>query len=397
MDPHLSFSLFDLDDFLDLSGGCYSESPTPPLDDCQRFSNLLFSRAAPTPAHAPFLAPLVVDPIDVNQQQQGIKAYENPYGEADKFDILKLLALLPNRPNPKFALGVIDLSCAFLVTDPELPDNTIVYVSPSFEKLTKYSEKEIMGRNCRFLQSPAGNVGGGSIRTHCDNESVRHMRQCLDAEEECQVVVLNYSKSGVPFLNLVTMIPVRVQEKGGHSHLYVIGLQIDIGSKMFDRITQGPTQAQPPSRKRTRAEAEGNTDKEKQHQPLHRRLQAIQQPTYGQQALQEPERPLPGNPMQGVCLLNLDGTFLYVSPSAALLLEVFPETLLGHSFYEFLHPSDIQKAGDVHSLIKVKKNHERLTTNVRFSVSGGHRPSSITLDTMENPVTSEVQMVMYIS
>jgi PAS domain S-box-containing protein len=49
-------------------------------------------------------------------------------------------------------LGPIDMTCSFLVSDLRLPDNPIVYVSPSFEQLTGYSTDEILGRNCRFLQ-----------------------------------------------------------------------------------------------------------------------------------------------------------------------------------------------------------------------------------------------------
>ncbi|MFP3360174.1 PAS domain-containing protein, partial [Planococcus sp. SIMBA_143] len=39
-----------------------------------------------------------------------------------------------------------------VITDPELPDNPIVYANEGFEKLTGYTSEEILGFNCRFLQ-----------------------------------------------------------------------------------------------------------------------------------------------------------------------------------------------------------------------------------------------------
>lgn len=42
----------------------------------------------------------------------------------------------------------------FVITDPSLPDNPIVYASGGFLSLTGYSMEQILGRNCRFLQGP---------------------------------------------------------------------------------------------------------------------------------------------------------------------------------------------------------------------------------------------------
>jgi PAS domain-containing protein len=42
----------------------------------------------------------------------------------------------------------------FVITDPSLPDNPIVYASQGFLNLTGYSMDQILGRNCRFLQGP---------------------------------------------------------------------------------------------------------------------------------------------------------------------------------------------------------------------------------------------------
>jgi PAS domain-containing protein len=44
----------------------------------------------------------------------------------------------------------------FVVTDPSLPDNPIVYASQGFLNLTGYSLDQILGRNCRFLHRVDG-------------------------------------------------------------------------------------------------------------------------------------------------------------------------------------------------------------------------------------------------
>lgn len=43
---------------------------------------------------------------------------------------------------------------SFCVTDPQLPDNPIVYASENFIQLTGYERSKVLGRNCRFLQGP---------------------------------------------------------------------------------------------------------------------------------------------------------------------------------------------------------------------------------------------------
>ena len=38
------------------------------------------------------------------------------------------------------------------LSDPDLPDNPIVYANQAFEAMSGYSQEDIVGRNCRFLQ-----------------------------------------------------------------------------------------------------------------------------------------------------------------------------------------------------------------------------------------------------
>lgn len=78
----------------------------------------------------------------------------------------------------------------FLLSDPTLPDNPIVFASPDFYKMTGYTSKEVLGRNCRFLQ------GEGT-----DKQSVDVIRTAIATGSDASVCILNYKADGTPFWN----------------------------------------------------------------------------------------------------------------------------------------------------------------------------------------------------
>nr|AML76307.1 putative LOV domain-containing protein [Xerophyllum asphodeloides] len=101
----------------------------------------------------------------------------------------------------------------FVITDPRLPDNPIIFASDSFLELTEYCREEILGRNCRFLQGP-----------ETDPATVRKIRDAIDNQSEVTVQLINYTKSGKKFWNLFHLQPMRDQ-KGEVQ--YFIGVQLD--------------------------------------------------------------------------------------------------------------------------------------------------------------------------
>nr|AML78193.1 putative LOV domain-containing protein [Aristolochia elegans] len=101
----------------------------------------------------------------------------------------------------------------FVITDPRLPDNPIIFASDSFLELTEYSREEILGRNCRFLQGP-----------ETDPATVRKIRDAIDNQTDVTVQLINYTKSGKKFWNLFHLQPMRDQ-KGEVQ--YFIGVQLD--------------------------------------------------------------------------------------------------------------------------------------------------------------------------
>jgi PAS domain S-box-containing protein len=105
-----------------------------------------------------------------------------------------------------------------VVTDPNLPDNPIVYCNAAFERITGYPCTEAQGRNCRFLQG-----------TDTNQDAVTEIRGCLEERRECRVTLLNYRRDGTPFWNELTVSPVT--DDAGHL-LYFVGLQNDVTERI---------------------------------------------------------------------------------------------------------------------------------------------------------------------
>ena len=86
----------------------------------------------------------------------------------------------------------------FVLSDPKLPDNPIVFATPDFYTMTGYTAKEVLGRNCRFLQGP-----GTSQR------AVEVIRKAVQTGSDCTVCLLNYKADGTPFWNQLFVAALR--------------------------------------------------------------------------------------------------------------------------------------------------------------------------------------------
>ncbi|MGF7211356.1 PAS domain S-box-containing protein [Skermanella aerolata] len=101
-----------------------------------------------------------------------------------------------------------------ILTDPNLPDNPIVFANRAFQDLTGYEEAEIVGRNCRFLQG-----------ANTDRETVGEIRATVAARSALQTEILNYKRDGTPFWNALYLGPVFDREG---KLLYFFASQLDI-------------------------------------------------------------------------------------------------------------------------------------------------------------------------
>ncbi|MBE7200630.1 MAG: PAS domain S-box protein, partial [Parafilimonas terrae] len=84
-----------------------------------------------------------------------------------------------------------------IITDPNLPDNPIVFANRAFQNLCGYAAAEVIGRNCRFLQGPG-----------TDPADVAKVRDAIAARRDVVVEILNYHRDGTPFRNELYISPV---------------------------------------------------------------------------------------------------------------------------------------------------------------------------------------------
>ncbi|MDP8944906.1 MAG: PAS domain-containing protein [Actinomycetota bacterium] len=107
---------------------------------------------------------------------------------------------------------------SIVITDPNQPDDPLVYVNPAFERTTGYPAEEALGRNCRFLQG----------EDH-DQPALEELRTAIHEERHCTVVLRNYRKDGTPFWNELSVYPVR-DEKGHMTNF--VGVQNDVTERI---------------------------------------------------------------------------------------------------------------------------------------------------------------------
>src|SRR5919112_1036562 len=101
---------------------------------------------------------------------------------------------------------------AIVITDPNEPDNPIVYVNPTFERITGYTLEDVLGKNCRFLQGE-----------HRDQPALEELRIAVKEGRECQVVLGNYKKDGTFFWNELSISPVHDDEGNLANFVGVLG------------------------------------------------------------------------------------------------------------------------------------------------------------------------------
>ena len=134
------------------------------------------------------------------------------------------LAASETRPLEETGLdGIPEISLAafarapfsLVITNPNLPDNPIVFVNSAFEQVTGYKSDAAVGRNCRFLQ-------GDATR----EESVDRLRQALIDGREVTVEITNYRADGEAFRNRLMISPMR-SEDGEIAYFMAVQMRLD--------------------------------------------------------------------------------------------------------------------------------------------------------------------------
>jgi PAS domain S-box-containing protein len=253
------------------------------------------------------------------------------------------------RPNPEINIGSVDLSCAFVVCDAEKDDFPIVYCSDNFERLTGYTRHMILGRNCRFLQSPDGNVEAGVRRKYVDDDSVLYLKNMINLRREAQISLINYRRGGQPFMNLLTMIPISWDTD---QVKFFVGFQVDLVEQpnaVTDRNPDG-TYAINYQRGMTMPRyimnaPESTANRGELGQTIPRDDVSAILSTIGTGesdfAKRMWDKVLLENTDDVIHVLSLKGLFQWISPSASRVLEYEPGEIIGTALSSICHPSDI--------------------------------------------------------
>jgi diguanylate cyclase (GGDEF)-like protein/PAS domain S-box-containing protein len=111
--------------------------------------------------------------------------------------------------------GAVESSAnGVVVVDMLAPDSPMIYVNAAFESLSGYTSAELVGRNCRLLQT-----------ADTDREVVFRLSLAVRQGVEHRCVLLNQRKDGTPWWNELHLSPVHAED-GRLTHY--LGFQHDV-------------------------------------------------------------------------------------------------------------------------------------------------------------------------
>ena len=100
------------------------------------------------------------------------------------------------------------------ICDMTKPDGPAIYVNDAFTKITGYSKKYAIGKNCRYLQGPKTNP-----------EEIKKIREAIHAGEPYTGKFINYRSDGTTFMNQLTLVPIK--SESGTKVIYYLANQIE--------------------------------------------------------------------------------------------------------------------------------------------------------------------------
>ncbi|KAJ3361918.1 blue light receptor [Kappamyces sp. JEL0680] len=190
---------------------------------------------------------------------------------------------------------------------------------------------------------PTQEVFEGHPRPYTDHNIVAQMKRCVLERNEGQFTLVNYKKSGEPFLNHVTMIPLALG--GSKEFTHIIGLQIDLiqqPKSIMERLKNGTYLVNYHQDQALSSQA--STTSHGIHGPL-----TVDTEEFGShdvtgisKAVQPIQLSFLEKMSDFIHVLSLRGLFLHVSPEPCKrLLEWDQGEIVGHKISEFVHPSDL--------------------------------------------------------
>ena len=123
-----------------------------------------------------------------------------------------------------FVHGLHEAQQNYVLTDPTLPDNPVIFASQAFLNMSGYDSTEILGKNCRFLQGD-----------DTDDRAVEKIREAILEGSDCSICLLNYRKNGTPFWNQFFITSLR--DKRGRVKNYV-GVQCEVSQEYARKVNR---------------------------------------------------------------------------------------------------------------------------------------------------------------
>lgn len=114
-----------------------------------------------------------------------------------------------------FSRIVRKMTVPVAISDPSKPDSPLVAVSKGFEALTGYRQEDVLGRNCRFLNSSRAREINPDIRSQ--------LRDAARASRKFLGCVPNVRADGSHFENLLHLTPLDVM-----GQVVVVGVQMEV-------------------------------------------------------------------------------------------------------------------------------------------------------------------------
>lgn len=122
--------------------------------------------------------------------------------------------------NNLLTTAILNTDTGVIITDPNLPDNPIIFANQGFSKITGYSREEVLYHNPRLLQGPA-----------TDRHTLKRINEAVKKKESIVTELCNYRKDGTLFWNEIRISPV-LDTMGNLQ--YFVGLQSDVTRRKQD-------------------------------------------------------------------------------------------------------------------------------------------------------------------
>lgn len=126
-----------------------------------------------------------------------------------------------NRQLDLYYSAVQATGAGITITDARKNDHPIIFANRGFVEMTGYTQEEILGRNCRFLQADDRDQHGRQV-----------VRDAIERGTGCVTLFRNYRKDGSIFWNELKLSPIRGSD-GEVDHF--VGVQNDVTNLVESR------------------------------------------------------------------------------------------------------------------------------------------------------------------